>query len=274
MFWERKRVLRTRKKREENNKVLLQKCGATVLFVAIVIGGIAYITHRPEINIQSVTYTGLSTLSEIEIRDSVERHLEGSYAFIFSKKNIALYPDDTIEAYALDTHKKIKDITLKRQSLTSLSIEIIERAPHALWCGDTKEEQFEKCYFLDNEGLIYTDAPMFTGNVFFIYYGYLDAEEPIGSQYISTEKFEQIQLFIELFESTSLTPVALYVKNENDAELYLEKGGTILFRHDGDFARMFENLETVLETEQFKDETLELDQIDLRFGNKVYYKVE
>ena len=70
----------------------------------------------------------------------------------------------------------------------------------------------------------------------------------------------------------------------NDIKMYLSGGATsttgpeIIFKTDADFQKIAENLEAALTTEpllsKFKNNYSSLLYIDLRFGNKVYYKFQ
>ena len=55
-----------------------------------------------------------------------------------------------------------------------------------------------------------------------------------------------------------------------------QMGPEIIFKADSDFNQIIENLQSVLTTEplqtEFKTKYSSLLYIDLRFGNKVYYK--
>ena len=79
-----------------------------------------------------------------------------------------------------------------------------------------------------------------------------------------------------------LKPVILYVKDNEDAKIYLSKtkksvlGPEIIFKKDSNFQKIAENLKAALDTEslksEFKNKYSSLQYIDLRFENKVYYK--
>ena len=79
-----------------------------------------------------------------------------------------------------------------------------------------------------------------------------------------------------------LKPVILHLGENNDIKMFLTKakptslGPEIIFKKDSDVQKIAENLKAALDTEpllsKFKNEYSSLEYIDLRFGNKVYYK--
>ena len=137
-----------------------------------------------------------------------------------------------------------------------------------------------QCYFLDEDGYIIDEAPYFSGEVYFKFYG---SSEGLGS-YFSKENFKQLILFKDILISFGLKPVAFYLTNNGDAEVFLSKGTShalttgpkIIFKQNADFQNIAENLEAALNTEplksKFKNKYSSLLYIDLRFGNKVYDK--
>ena len=81
-----------------------------------------------------------------------------------------------------------------------------------------------------------------------------------------------------------LKPVALYKQDNGDIRVFLSKGKTlsmgpeIIFKSDTDLETVAENLQAALNTEplqsDFKNKYSSLLYIDLRFGNKVYFKFQ
>ncbi|KKQ46157.1 MAG: hypothetical protein US65_C0044G0007 [Candidatus Yanofskybacteria bacterium GW2011_GWC2_37_9] len=79
-----------------------------------------------------------------------------------------------------------------------------------------------------------------------------------------------------------LKPIALYQEDNGDIKFFLSRenssfmGPEIILKINSDFQKVAENLETALNTEplqsNFKNKYSSLLYIDLRFGNKVYYK--
>ena len=153
---------------------------------------------------------------------------------------------------------------------------------------------------MDENGYIFDEAPYFSGEVYFKFYG-LPAQagvpdvgipqsgspasgtSPLGSYY-SKQNFQQLLSFKDGLVTFGLKPVALYITNDGEIEFILS-GGTaatlgpeIILNNDSDFQKVAENLETALTTEplqtEFKNKYSVLQYIDLRFGNKVYYKFQ
>ena len=139
-----------------------------------------------------------------------------------------------------------------------------------------------KCYFLDSDGYIFDKAPYFSGDVYFKFYGdsLLSNENPSGS-YLMKDKFSKIIEFKNSIEKMNLKPTSFYL-NENGEEgnfsLFGEPGISpkIIFKVDGDYEKLAENLQAAISVDplktNLKTKSSSLLYLDLRFGNKVYYK--
>jgi len=81
-----------------------------------------------------------------------------------------------------------------------------------------------------------------------------------------------------------LKPYAFYVRDDGDIELYLQSNVAlknspkIIFKSSSDIVKLVENLQSTVLVEplktDLKDKYNSLKYIDLRFGNKIYYKFE
>ena len=89
------------------------------------------------------------------------------------------------------------------------------------------------------------------------------------------EEFKKLAAFADsLRGSTGMPkPNAVVVQKDNDVTIYLDNGSRIFVTRNADFAEARVNLESVLDSSEFKERTPgKFDYIDLRFGNKVYFK--
>ena len=81
-----------------------------------------------------------------------------------------------------------------------------------------------------------------------------------------------------------LKPYAFYVRDDGDIELYLQSvvplssAPKIIFKGNSDIVKLVENLQSTVAVEPLKTDLKQkynsLKYIDLRFGNKIYYKFE
>ncbi|MCE9585198.1 FtsQ-type POTRA domain-containing protein [Candidatus Nomurabacteria bacterium] len=267
-----------RKKRKDifKKKIILYFSGIGVFFVIFCV-----LSYLPFFKIKEIQINGVKILEIQEIKDNINIKLKNHFS-IFSKKNIFLYPKNKISNY-LNNIPRVKDYKIYREGLNKIIIDITERGNKFIWCKDFNFDFKNQCYFMNDEGYILDIAPYFSGNVYFKFFGPLTKENniPIGSYFIQ-DIFKNISIFKNNLEQINIKPVYFLLNENKEIEIYLEKKSDnvespkIIMNYDSDFDKTFKNLQVALETEplagDFKNKYSSLLYIDLRYGNKVYYK--
>lgn len=249
-------------------------------FIAVLIVGlfslIAWGSRLDRMMISESVISGNGTISSTTIQNEIQGYLAGTYFSLVPRGNILVYPKSTIINGLLASYPRIRSVTMGVGG-TKLDVHIEERKPFALWCGNEPDQATSSCYFMDRDSYVYAPAPDFTGHVFFKYFGapaqVSSGDDAVGSTYMSREEWGGIQLLIETIGSMDMTPVSLRQINDTDLALALESGTEIIFGREQDLATVVDNLRSVVSAEPFNgtlDPTLEY--IDLRFGDRVYYK--
>lgn len=279
------RLLELKKQRQ---KVSLSKILLFLFALSIVIFFLAYISRMAGLNISSVEITGNKVIDTEILKAIVEKEIQGKYLWFFPRTNVLFYPKNDIKNELSNRFKRLKDINFSIRDREILVVSMTERAGLYTWCGITLPEintAEQKCYFLDKDGYIFDEAPYFSGEVYFKFYGETILDDngiPSGS-YFSPHIFSELILFKETLETIGLKPVVSYIENNGDIKILLARknesiGPEIIFKADADFQKLAENLQAALTTEplqsNFDKKYSSLLYIDLRFGNKVYYKFQ
>lgn len=277
------RLLELKKSRR---KLLINKILLSVLALLVIFSSLAYISRLAGLNISSVEITGNKVIDTETIKTIVEKEIQGKYWWFFPKTNILFYPKNNIKNELSNKFKRLKDINFSIRDRKVLIVSMAERVGLYIWCGTALPEtntQEQKCYFLDKDGYIFDEAPYFSGEVYFKFYGetVLNNDGIPSESYFFPDIFSKLTLFKETLETMGLKPVASYVENNGNIKILLARktsatGPEIIFKADADFQKLAENLQAALTTEplqsNFDKKYQSLLYIDLRFGNKVYYK--
>ncbi len=252
--------------------VVLSKIFLYLFLLLIIFFSLAYISRTPSLNISSVEITGNKIVDTEAIKIAVKKEIAGNYLWFFPKTNLFLYPEKNIENNLHGEFKRLKDINFLLENNKILKISVTERIALYIWCEDTPTTETEKCYFLDDTGYIFDEAPYFSEGVYFKFY---------GSDFLETN-LKKLISFKKTLETMGLKPVALYKEENGDVKIFLSTKNSsstepeIIFKIDSDLSIMAENLQMALNTEplrsNFENKYSSLLYIDLRFGNKVYYK--
>jgi len=275
MFWRRK-TLKTPKLVQRRRRIFLVKMFAVVLFIGVLTYGVVYLLNREEILIDSISISGTKVLAPVEVETFVFSYIEGNYLFVIPRSNIFLYPKSRLQAGILENFKRVKEVDIHRNGWRGMRIEIEERNPHTQWCGENRlDGVIPECYFLDEDGFIYAKAPLFTGDVYFHFYGPLSNGEPVGQYFFERDAYRSLTLFLTSLRTEDILAVDFAIRDEDDYEMYLGSGTRVIFGRDQDLGNVIENLKSVLSAEEFQKNTLgSVEYIDLRFGNKVYYRIQ
>ena len=279
------RLLELKKHRQ---RVLQRKIALYLLVFLVFFISTVYLYRLPVLNISEVEITGNKIIETEIIKEVVEQQITENYLYFFPKTNIFFYPKSVIKNELQNKFKRLKDINFSVKDKKVLEISMTEREALYTWCGDVLPEvndSEQKCFFLDKEGYIFDEAPYFSGEVYFKFYGLSDVGRPTSEAtgiYFSPNNFQKFITFKQELEGMKLRPVALDVTPDGDIKVLLSKGSTtginpeIIFKADADFQKVAENLKAVLTTEplqsNLKNKYSSFLYIDLRFGNKVYFK--
>jgi hypothetical protein len=253
--------------------------------------GCVYISRISIFQINRVEVIGNKVVDTEAITEIAQKEMVGKYLWLFPKINILLYPRNAIKKELSNNFRRLNTINLNIKTKNTLQITVTERTGVYTWCGPARNmtdttgiTKAEKCYFMDENGYIFDEAPYFSGEVYFKFYGLTnikDSSNPVGSSF-GEKDFKQLISFKNVLVNLGMKPTALYSSEDGDIHVLLSGGITgktgpeIILKADSDFGVMAENLQAALSTEpfqsDFKNKYSSLVYIDLRYGNKVFYK--
>ncbi len=275
-------------RRKKRNKWLL-KWGLALFLLLVIFGSLVFISRQPQFLIKTVELSGQTLVNSDEVVSASQNFLSGHYLGLFPRNNIIIYPKNSLQKFLKEKFKRIDTIQIKLIDFKKLEIIITEKKQQSLWCdgspdglpapvaSGTPETLSEKCYFLDDNGFIFSEAPNFSGDAYFKYYGNVSADAPIGQIYLSSSKtFQEMSDFVERVEQTTVTPVSVSAGDGGDFTMWLVGGGKIYFNYSESLSKTADNLKALLQTILSSNPTAisKIDYIDLRFGDKLYYKMK
>lgn len=270
------RAMKKKKRQESGKKALL-----VLPLILFLLGALVYLSRWERINIHTVEVSGINAADEGIVKEMVEEKMSGYYLFFVPKTNFLLFPKKSIERELSSSFKRFTDIEMDVVGATRLDISLSEREARYLWCGESIPvgKDPSNCYFMDETGYVFEEAPYFSGDVYFKFFGEIEDESPLGSFFLPG-LFEKVDSLRKTIEYMDIEVVSFSSLKNQDMEFVLASNSSpapvIKFRFNADFEKLSENLETALSTEplsgEFKEKYNKLEYIDLRFGNKVYYR--
>jgi hypothetical protein len=180
---------------------------------------------------------------------------------------------------------QMQTVSLSLNTKRNLVISMSEREAVALWCGMnvSASASEKKCYYLDENAFIFDDAPVFSGDVFFEFYGKGDVQKdtPLGKTFLGKKAFMNILDLHNLLEEYGQEVLNIMLSEDGSGEFGTKAGCLIRFNTDQPITTLTSNIDAVFhlykwenisDTSRRENVCEKLEYVDFRFGNKIYYR--
>lgn len=274
----------------------------TIIFAGLffcLLGAAAYfLIWSPWLWVKRIEITGAKNVTPSKIEKIVQDNLDKKFWQIIPQKSIILISHSKIGQEILERFPEIKQVNIIRQMSNvtaraglALAIKVIERQSIGIWCKIEQQEtatsspsamladkvsEIDKCFYIDQEGVIYKEVPLISGNLVLNIYSAKDESVSLREQVTSPEIIDFIlALRKELPQIKTATGLWLktdsfeIVSNE-DVRAEISQGWQIYFNPSYSVNSQLKALTMVLE-EEIK-EASSLEYIDLRIEGRVYYR--
>jgi hypothetical protein len=242
-----------------------------ILLFFSVFGGAVYFARYPDWQISEIIITGLERLAPETIRENVEKEIQGNFAFIFPRKSYMLIRADTIKKEIVKDFPRVESVSVTKEFPSKIVVEVKERSFWAVYC--VKGEAL--CGYIDKTGFVYEEAPHSTSLLI------RKIESDRGSVVVPSQKFdalfiEKLDMFAEALRNGAREEVGTFLVSEDledEFKVETQSGFYLYVKRDDDPEKVVKILKTFLEKEIGTNKKL-LEYVDLRFGNKVFYKLQ
>lgn len=306
------RRLSSRRVRTKLIKIIADRLAIFLALVGAIFLLFSQLSMLHAFSISRIVVNGNESVTNKQILAIARENISGHYFGLFSKSNILLYSRSSIENDILGDFTRIASVYVDTRDLQTVVINIAERKPAGVWCSSrlselvpteadpprieegvaptsSEEERLgsresvveisiDYCYFLDETGFVYSRAPTFTEKLFFEFMGEIESDKPLGEVFLNAQAFAELNTFIDTVNGAGVETIGLDVVKDDRYELIVEGGARIIFDPNDGYETILENLSSVLASNEFRteagDRLIKIEYIDLRFGNKVFYRLE
>lgn len=246
-----------------------------ILLFILVLG--YFLFFSPIFKVKEIKISGNRAISSEDIYKSLKDLRFKKVLIFFNHDNIFLLTKSKLRNILIDRFPRILSIQISKDIFKkNINIQITERKEMGIYCQaqNLSEEILGGCYYIDNDGVIFEQAPQTSGTLILVIKDYSGKEIKIRDSVLDKEL---IAKFIELCDvlSSQFSLKALDFVIGNDAikgfRLDTNEGWYILFDGSRDLESQIRALQLVLE-EKIKEARKNLEYIDLRIENRVYYK--
>lgn len=219
-------------------------------------------------------------LKEIEVSGNEKVRTECIQDFVWLKtagkvsKSIFLVNHKNLSKEILANFPEIEMVKISKKLFGTLNIEITERKPFGAFCGySSAENQKEKCFVIDETGIIFKPLPEMSENMLVLrnplnlkelFTGEKVIAENVMAMISKIKKNMEDDWKINIEEAVISTPTRLDIKTSEKWQIY--------FNLESDINMQIEKVNLLLNNEISADDRKNLNYIDLRFKDKAYYK--
>ncbi len=236
-----------------------------VFFVLVFVFGLAILSGQDFWTIKTYLVQGNNTIPTSRILEIANENTRGRYLALYARNNFLIYPREKIEQAIEKEFKTVKNIEVGWQSWQVVSINIVERKPYAVWCGEHINTD-QACYFIDHSSFVFDKAPNFSGPIYLKFFG------PVSEEgFYFKDEFTLLNSLIKKLSDSGLE-VRTVDFDGHDFTFYLSSGVKIIFNdRNGGFVKNFDNLFLALNSGNLDlhKNTESLDYVDLRFESRV-----
>jgi cell division septal protein FtsQ len=233
---------------------------------------LSYVSYMPKYSVGTITVQGAQRVSASAVADYAGTILyDGSHHF-FSRANIFLYPKALIEKDIPLEFPRIASASIASPSLLSnaITITVVERQPFALWCDENTT-----CYEMDQNGYLFAQAAAQASSTDqYVFSGGIATSSPLIGQTFAPGHTPGLVAFLQLLSQSGFTPLGASVQSDQDFTVPLSQGFSIYASFGEDPSALVTNLQLVLSSSALSGQEQSLEYVDLRFGDKVYYKLK
>jgi hypothetical protein len=237
-------------------------------------------------HIQHIPINGLRSIHGSDVQQEISSVLTGSYAFgLIPYGSLFTTPTQTIIDAIMRRFPLITEVHIEKEFPDTLTISVRERIMFGILCNDLahndlvdqevlpEEDTNVQCVYVDTEGIAYESAPKTHG--FLITKISTDAPViALVKQAVDPLMMQRITDLNTKLPSVIGSPIVEYQLVGNvarEVRVVSKIGFSLIINRDDDLDHALSVLGTILKKE-IGSRRKNLDYIDLRFGNKVFYK--
>ncbi len=218
---------------------------------------VAVCMYAPFFRITGVSIQGARHTDVQALEQDIQSLIHGYRYGIVPNENIFLYQKKHLEDVIVQTYPSVEAVTLSLDIHRQLIIHIKDRKPLGVWCED-------ECYLYDTAGVIFKRSFTYTGPLFVSWKR--DVSSPIHMlDTVSCQGLCTDPVFVDFLREYRVEKAVLH---ENMLELmsadgYTIKSGFVASTTMAHMRDVVENKPDILKN---------LEYIDVRFDNKLFYK--
>ncbi len=257
---------------QRRNKMRVLRVALIVVAIVSFFGALSWISFADFLTVQDINVEGNVSLKTKAIQAKILEHTSTPTLFLFSRQNSLLYPSAELEDILSFEFPKIKTIAVSaRPTKRVAEVVITERAPDALWCAGSISTSTQACYYADAGGYIFERSMSLPEGMIVFRGGLNESKANMLRAYIEPKYFAQVSEFLAALRVLDLQPRSFLFEGD-DARLVFASGWELRIALDKDLGATIFNLKAVVNDNDLRENLNNIQYIDMRFDERVYYK--
>lgn len=265
--------------REEKKIIKTQKrklrLGFIVFFTAVVpAAAIMALLLLPYGRVSKINIKGADAAFQEVLLEEVYLFLKGNYAWIVPKNMLLVLDTNSVSSNLRQKFTKLERVIVSKKYPNGLEIFVTERKFLGIFCNDLVSAPNPRCAFIDDSGFAYEEASNSSGALITKIKSDMEFFQ-VPSQVVAFETMTRLKNFTEEFKKAigeDVNGYEIFSKITDEAWFVTTSGYKIYVRFDADAKNTAHALKRVLE-EEIAGKKEKLEYIDMRFGNKMFYKL-
>lgn len=260
-------VSNTLKKKKQKLRKIKTYLYVSVFILLLV--GLGYLTQLKQLQIKEVKITGNSFVSTDEIQTIINTHRDSKILWFIPRNNIFLFSKNSV-INQLKNNPAIIAASVSKNYFETITVNVEEQEKEAIYCTSLEHTE---CFYINKDGFIYARVEkFFVPEQEILLYREAD-QRTVGDVVYTKELHSSVMAFIKSAARYDFRIMRAVLLSDDVIEFHLQQGTRLLTSRYDDFEKDFVNFIALFEQDVLVKEGLtEIDYIDLRFGNKVFYK--
>lgn len=262
-----------REQKTRPSRRVLRLALAPAALLALGAAAVAFF-RLPPLQIREIKISGLQSFETRVVEERVASHLDGAYFAFLPRRSYFLADAEGLASALRREFPQMEQILAVKRFPNALHVAVIERSLWGIFCN-AAEKAPPYCVYIDPTGFAYDEAPQVEGAL--ILGVERDGEPPaVGDIAVERATMDRLRLLkdaLAKLDDLAVTGFGLKTRVPGEIRVKTGEGFVLIFSRDDDFARTADVLKRVL-NEEIKEKRGRLEYVDLRFGNKVFYKLK
>lgn len=221
-------------------------------------------------DVRTVTTQLPNALSVEQVSDVIQEVLDERVLGITRRHNSVLLPMSRIRSVLITKFPRIQSVEVTRLSIHDLQVVIHERKRSGIWCFPAQTA----CYYYDDEGIAFDEIAPSTGSLFIPIQDNRDRRIILGAEVESEtwrNKLGDARKILQ-FGNIPIARIEIPADSFDLFEVITQEGWKILFSIGTDVRLQASSLQLFLKDKISAETRKNLEYIDLRIEDRIYYK--